>query len=420
MRGKARQIHVMAVVAAGWLIAVGPGGAQEIVQEAPYLEPHLVHADQRGEARTKLQSLASRFGRPPNIVSLLVDDMGWGDPGVYGGGEAVGAATPNIDRLAREGLRLTSAYSQPTCTPTRATLLTGRLPMRHGLLRPPQIGEPGGLEGEITLASLLGEVGYRTAAVGKWHLGEAPDHQPQSNGFDEYYGFLGSLKNYTEWRDPRINPTLANDPRVTRAISSNPRFIRSMVRAEAGKPLEKLYELDVEAVANADLDCMRYSVDFIRRMAEQSSPWFLYHCFGKVHYDNYPGEGFRGASAAKGVYQDAVDQTSFLLAGDGESNREAVFYYMGDTFSAMRVGPLKFHRYVAEAAPNEGVDGFINGATLHRTAGIYAFNLCLDPGERRPYGVRTAILLDRMVKIQSRHLATFERYPPKVVIAAGE
>ena len=72
---------------------------------------------------------------------LVIDDMGWGDPGAYGGGAAIGAATPNMDRLAHEGLKLTSAYSQPTCTPTRSAILTGRLPVRTGLTRPILAGD---------------------------------------------------------------------------------------------------------------------------------------------------------------------------------------------------------------------------------------------------------------------------------------
>jgi arylsulfatase len=495
---------------------------QQTMQAAKNLEPRFVHREQVQQATSKLQALETRSGKRPNILILLVDDMGWGDPGVYGGGEAVGAATPHIDRLAHEGLRLTSAYAQPTCSPTRATILTGRLPIRHGLHRPPQIGEKGGLEGEITIATLLSKAGYRTAAVGKWHLGEAPAQQPQYNGFDEYYGFLGSTKNYTEWRDPRINPPLANDPKVVRDIQNNPNFNKNLIRATRNQPHEEVYEIDIEAAANIDIDTMRYSVDFIERMKDETKPWFLYHCFGKVHYDNYPAEGFKGSSAAKGVYQDAVvevdhivgqiidalertgqtsetlvfftsdngpeddtwpdagqtpfrgakwstweggvrvpgiarwpgmiatgrvsdglfdladlfmtaaamghakipedryidgvDQTSFLLADTGISNREAILYYMGDTFSAMRVGPLKVHYHILQPASDTGIPGFINGSTIHKTSGVYAFNLYLDPRERRPYGIRSAIIYPKLLRNRQRHLETLKEYPPKVVV----
>jgi len=97
-----------------------------------------------------------------------MDDVGWGNPGCYGGGVMAGAPTPNMDRLADEGLLLTSAYAQPSCSPTRVTILTGRLPARHGVLRPPMYGEQGGLQGEVTLAQLLSAAGYVTQAVGKW------------------------------------------------------------------------------------------------------------------------------------------------------------------------------------------------------------------------------------------------------------
>ena len=489
------------------LLMVGAASA------ADRMEPRLFHPGQDEAAQKKLTPFVEANGRP-NIVILLVDDLGYGDPGVYGGGEAVGAATPNIDRLAHEGLRLTSAYSQPTCTPTRATILTGRLPVRHGLLRPPQIGETGGLTGETTLAELLSNTGYHTAAVGKWHLGEGPNSQPQRNGFDEYYGFLGSVKNYTEWRDERINPAFANDPEVVRNIENDPNFIRSLIRAERDQPHEELYELDIPAVANVDVDCMRYSVDFIERMAKKDKPWLLYHSFGKVHYDNYAADGFRGSSSARTPYKDAVvevdtlvgrvldalersgqtgetlvfftsdngpeedtwpdaghtpfrgaksttweggvrvpgivswpgiiqsgrvsdglfdladlfttcaalggamipadryidgiDQTSFLLSDDGLSNREAVYYYMGNTFSAMRVGPYKFHRYIATATSRDGIPGFLNGSTLEKTFGLYAFNLYLDPKERRPNGIRMAIQLKRFISLETRHLHTFK------------
>lgn len=187
------------------------GIAQVVRAQAENLEPALQHPAQQSQVATKLEMLRRKFDRPPNIIILLVDDLGWGDPGVYGGGEAIGAPTPNIDRLAHEGLRLTSAYAQPTCSPTRAAINTGRLPIRNGVIRPPLYGEPGGLEGEITAASILQANGYRTAMVGKWHLGESESQQPQNNGYDEYFGILGSSSFYSEWQDEHLNPDMVFD-----------------------------------------------------------------------------------------------------------------------------------------------------------------------------------------------------------------
>ena len=176
-------------------------------------EAVIKNAAQDDAARAKLAALPGK----PNILVFLMDDIGWGDIGVNGGGTAVGSPTPNLDRAARAGLLLTSTYSQPTCSPTRASLLTGRLPMRHGLLRPPGPGDPGGLEGEITVANILNDAGYTTTgafaraclahgyrrsralnitAVGKWHCGENNASQPQNVGFENYLGFLYEPKQY--------------------------------------------------------------------------------------------------------------------------------------------------------------------------------------------------------------------------------
>ncbi|MBN9021193.1 MAG: sulfatase-like hydrolase/transferase, partial [Rhizobiales bacterium] len=86
------------------------------VRTSQSMEPALAFPEQDAAAEKKLADFVARTGKRPNIVWLLIDDMGYGDPGVYGGGAMIGAATPNMDRLAREGLMLTSTYSQPTCT----------------------------------------------------------------------------------------------------------------------------------------------------------------------------------------------------------------------------------------------------------------------------------------------------------------
>ena len=109
----------------------------ESIKIADNMEPVIQHPDQEKLAKEKLAALEKRFGKKPNILIFITDDVGWLDPGFNGGGEAVGNPTPNLDRLAHEGLILTSAYSTPSCTPTRATNHTGQNPLHHGLLRPP-------------------------------------------------------------------------------------------------------------------------------------------------------------------------------------------------------------------------------------------------------------------------------------------
>jgi arylsulfatase len=229
----------LACITCGTARAADDPLVQPLVEVAKNREPVLVHATQLADAQRKLDAFVKRTGRRPNVLVFIMDDVGWGDLGVYGGGVAVGAPTPNMDRLAREGLRLTSTYAQPSCSPTRATIMTGRLPMRHGLLRPPMAGERGGLEGEITIAQLLSQAGYRTVGVGKWHMGENVQSQPQNVGFDEFYGFLTVANIYTEWRDPYFNADIVTKPERQAWVRNLP-FSKDLVKARKGGSVEKV------------------------------------------------------------------------------------------------------------------------------------------------------------------------------------
>ncbi|MDD5667508.1 MAG: sulfatase-like hydrolase/transferase, partial [Actinomycetota bacterium] len=99
-------------------------------------EPRMLHPEWLQAAEEKLAALEKRTGRKPNFLVYILDDVGWGDFGCYGGGHLRGAPTPNFDKLAAEGLKLTSCYSQPSCSPPRAPIMTGRLPIPHGILPP--------------------------------------------------------------------------------------------------------------------------------------------------------------------------------------------------------------------------------------------------------------------------------------------
>ncbi|RPH56105.1 MAG: hypothetical protein EHM89_16010 [Acidobacteria bacterium] len=130
----------------------------------------------------------------PNVVLIMTDDVGYGDIGSYG---APDIKTPNIDRLAKEGVRLTDFYANaPVCTPTRAGLITGRYQQRVSLERPLGSGRDGDTGLPVTgrsLPQLLKNNGYATALIGKWHLGWKPDFGPNAHGFDYFFGFLSGL-----------------------------------------------------------------------------------------------------------------------------------------------------------------------------------------------------------------------------------
>jgi len=292
------------------------------VSTAEHREPAFEHPEQVAAAHARLDAYVSQHGRRPNLLVVLFDDVGWGDFGCYGGGVAVGAPTPNIDRLAREGLLLTSCYSEPSCSPSRATLMTGRLPNRHGLLRPPMYGEPGGLQGEITIAELLSAAGYATAAVGKWHMGENPESQPQHVGFDDFYGFLSVSDMYSEWRDPYFFPEIVYSEERTKWVENQP-FNRCFVRAERGGELENVEEVTIPVLSTLDDKWAAYSVEFIRRMAGESRPWFLYHNTRGAHFDNYPLEKFLGSSPAKHPYKDTVVELDDIVGRLVDALRES-------------------------------------------------------------------------------------------------
>jgi len=268
-------------------------------------EPRFVHPEQERQVAERLADLEARTGRKPNVMIVYMDDVGWGDFGCYGGGVMAGAPTPNIDRLARNGLMLTSCYSEPSCTPSRASIMTGRLPMRHGLLIPPMYGMPGGLEGEVTLPQKLSEAGYATQAVGKWHMGENLASQPQNVGFDDFYGFLSVSDMYTEWRDPYFFPEVVYSDERSEWIR-NERFNKCWVHATRGGEPENVEEVTIPVLSRLDDDWAAYSIEFLKRMATGDQPWFLYHCTRGAHFDNYPLEKFQGSSPARHPYKDTI------------------------------------------------------------------------------------------------------------------
>ncbi|MBA3712172.1 MAG: sulfatase-like hydrolase/transferase [Pyrinomonadaceae bacterium] len=144
-----------------------------------------------GVVKTTGRQISSGSRQKPNVIFILVDDLGYADIGSYG---ARDIRTPRLDRLAREGVRLTDCYSNgPVCTPTRAGFITGRYQQRVGLEWAIRTGdtEPGLLASETSIARLLKGSGYRTALFGKWHLGYKPEHGPNAHGFDEFFGILG-------------------------------------------------------------------------------------------------------------------------------------------------------------------------------------------------------------------------------------
>jgi len=230
---------------------------------------------------------ASHDKRPPNVVIIFADDLGYGDLGCFGHPTI---RTPNLDRMAAEGLRLTQFYvAECVCTPSRAALLTGRLPIRNGMCSDTKrvlfTDSLGGLPTEeITIAEVLRERGYATACIGKWHLGHLPQFLPTKQGFDSYFGIPYS-----------------NDMKPT-----------YLVRGEE----------QVEEPVDQTTLTARYTdeaVKFIRDNRER--PFFLYLPHNFPHTPLFASEKFKGTSR-RGLYGDVVEELDWSVGQVLDALRE--------------------------------------------------------------------------------------------------
>lgn len=282
---------------------------------APHLEPAIPRPAQAEEAARKLAALRARTGRAPNILIFLVDDMGWGDCGPFGGGTLIGAPTPNIDALANGGLKLVSCYSQPTCTPSRAAIITGRIPTRSGLTRPILSGERMRVNpwaDETTTAALLSGGGYQTALSGKWHLGEGDGLNPHQVGYDEYYGILTVTSELSQQVDPRLYPDLHLRPERLAALRAE--APAQITKGRKGGPLEVDRPIDsIAELSMLDQRFAGFSEDFIRRQTQAQKPFYLMHSFARLHNDNFPAPGYAGRSPAAFPHRDAIVEVDDIV-----------------------------------------------------------------------------------------------------------
>ena len=223
----------------------------------------------------------------PNIVVIMADDIGWMNVSCYGG-DIMGVQTPHIDRLAREGIRLTSFYAQPSCTAGRAAFLTGQLPVRTGLTTVGTPGSPAGLQKEdVTLAEVLKALGYSTAQFGKNHLGDLEEHLPHRHGFDEYFGSLYHLNASEDLEDP----DRPEDPAFRKKYDP-----RGVVSGTADGPTKDEGPLTTERMKAFDDEVLAHSLDYLDRRAKDGAPFFLWHCSTRNHVFLHLDEEARGQS----------------------------------------------------------------------------------------------------------------------------
>jgi arylsulfatase A-like enzyme len=227
---------------------------------------------------------ATATARPPNVVVIFIDDMGYGDIGPFG---ATKQRTPHLDRMAKEGMKLTSFYATPVCSVSRAQMMTGCYGARISV---PGVYFPGQSVGlnpsEVTVAEWLKEKGYATQMVGKWHLGDQPEFLPTRQGFDHYYGIPYSndmLKKSAETKVPVV-PVLRDEK------------VAELMDGEGQRRMVELYTKE--------------AVDFIGRHKDQ--PFYLYFAHNAVHTPIWPGAAFAGKSQ-NGRFGDWVEEVDWSV-----------------------------------------------------------------------------------------------------------
>ena len=242
---------------------------------------------------------AVESGTKPNIVLVLMDNFGYGEIGVYGGGVLRGAPTPNIDSIAAEGYQLTNYNVEAECTPSRSALMTGRYGIRT---RQRQDGPPRGVwygitKWEITLAEMLTEQGYTTGIFGKWHLGDTKGRYPTDQGFDEWNGIPRS-SDRAFWPDSNSFTSGSHPEAVFTHVMSSFR----------GQEPKELEVYDRAKRATIDREITDHAIDFIKRKANSKQPFFAYLPYTQTHEPVDPHPDFYGKTG-NGSFADVLAQT---------------------------------------------------------------------------------------------------------------
>ncbi|HEY1428054.1 MAG TPA: sulfatase-like hydrolase/transferase, partial [Candidatus Tumulicola sp.] len=239
----------------------------------------------------------SRKPEKPNVVLVLMDNLGYGELGCYGGGILRGAATPRIDALAQEGTRLLNFNVEAQCTPSRAALLTGRYAVRTGNASVP-IDTPiyGLTPWEVTIADVLSDREYTCGAFGKWHLGQTKGRFPTDRGFDEWFGIPNS-SDECYWPDNSMyRPD--SDPYAA------PEYIMA---SKKGEEPQKLRVYNRQERRTIDREITDRTIDFMTRQANAQKSFFAFVPYTMPHHPVTPHPEFDGKTG-NGYWADALAQ----------------------------------------------------------------------------------------------------------------
>jgi len=296
---------------------------------------------------------ATAAEQKPNMVFMLVDNLGYGELGVYGGGILRGAPTPRIDKLASEGMRLLNFNVEPQCMPSRAALMTGRFPIRTGAYKVPLGGIPDGLTlWEVTIAELLSAEGYATGMWGKWHLGSAEARFPTHQGFDEWYGIP---RTYDEAMWPSLNETRSMWPSVgnKQGWSANVVPPAHIYEAHKGEKARQVSELNVDRRRTMEAEITGHAVDFIKCNAKAGKPFYAYVSFSLVHFPTLPNPEFAGKTG-NGDWADCLAEMDYRTGQILDAIKEAGIEQNTLVIFASDNGPEATHPWEGDIIPYRG------------------------------------------------------------------
>lgn len=230
-------------------------------------------------------------GEKPNVLVIMVDNLGWGELGCYGGGILRGTETPRIDQLASEGLRMLNFNVEPQCTPSRSAFMTGRHPIRSGTTKVVWGMLYGMTQWERTIPEILGERGYSTGMYGKWHLGDTAGRFPTDQGFDEWYGIANTTDEAMYSSHYRYDPTVISQPYVVESVK--------------GQEPKQVKPYDLPARRLIDSELTDRTIAFMRKSKQNNKPFFAFVPFTHAHLPTLSHPEFDGKTG-NGKYADVI------------------------------------------------------------------------------------------------------------------
>jgi Sulfatase len=260
-------------------------------------------------AQAQQPAPAPQTGQRPNIVFILVDNVGWGSFGAYGGT----IATPRIDKLASEGIRFNNYNVEAQCTPSRSAILTGRHPVRSGTSSIPLPGQ--GVAGltpwEYTTAELLSDAGYATALYGKWHLGDTQGRLPNDQGFDEWWGIKNSWDEAGYTAYPLFKESGLPVPMIW--------------EGKKGEPSRPVMPLDLKVRPIVDEKyIVPKTVEFIKRNAAAKKAFYVYVGYSEAHPPMIGNPDFVGKSTKRGgPFADVIAEMDYRVGQILDAIKEA-------------------------------------------------------------------------------------------------